>query len=114
MKDLFRIGPAGRLIRNLPEDARRIAGEELRSIQAGLEPSDWRPMPTVGSGVIELRIHTRVEYRVFYVAKFQEGIYILHAFVKKSRKTAAHDVNLGRKRYSEVLEWRRQKTPRHE
>jgi phage-related protein len=83
MKELFWIGSTLEDLRAFPPDARRIAGHELHLVQQGIEPDDWKPMASVGSGVYELRIHTGVEHRVFYVAKFAEGIYILHAFQKK-------------------------------
>lgn len=65
-------------------------------------------MPSVGAGVVELRIHGETEHRVFYVAKFREAIYVLHAFEKKSHKTAHRDIDLGRARFREVLRWRRE------
>ncbi len=64
-------------------------------------PSDWKPMPGVGAGV-EIRLHGRQEHRVLYVAKFQEAIYVLHAFDKKSRRTRKADVDLARSRLKEV------------
>ena len=94
-------------LRTFPEDARRVAGFELRRVQLGLEPTDWKPMPTVGPGAREVRIQTGVAHRVFYVANFPEAIYVLHAFEKRSRKTAAQDIALGRARYRDVLARRR-------
>ena len=65
-------------------------------------------MPTVGAGVIEIRIRAkRDQFRVFYVAKFEEAIYVLHAFQKKSQKTATPDIEKGRKRYKELIEERK-------
>ncbi len=64
-------------------------------------------MPTVGSGVVEIRLHGRLEHRVLYVAKFQEAIYVLHAFDKKSRSTRKADVDLARSRLKEVESSRR-------
>jgi phage-related protein len=61
-------------------------------------------MPVVGAGVIEIRVHVEGEYRVFYVAKFQDAVYILHVFAKKTRKAPSLDVELGKKRYRELLE----------
>jgi phage-related protein len=65
-------------LRAFPEDARRDAGYQLGRVQQGLLPTDWKPMTTVGPGVIEVRVHTRVEHRVFYIAKFEEAVYVLH------------------------------------
>jgi phage-related protein len=86
-----------------PRDARRLAGFQIRQVQQGLEPSDWKPMLTIGPGVREIRIHTAVEHRVCYVAKFAEAIYVLHAFEKRTRKTSQRDVELARQRYQALV-----------
>lgn len=65
-------------------------------------------MSSVGQGVFEVRIRTAVEHRIFYVAKFEDAVYVLHSFEKKSRKTPKRDVELGRKRYAELLHVRRE------
>jgi phage-related protein len=70
-------------------------------------PSDWRPMSAVGGGVIEIRIHGRLEHRVLYIGKFQEAIYVLHAFEKKSHRTRKADLDLARSRLKEVEASRR-------
>ena len=70
-------------------------------------PDDFRPMPDIGSGVMEIRLHGTNEYRVFYVARFEEAVYVLHCFVKKTRTTRTADVDLGRQRYSALLEMRK-------
>ena len=84
-----------------------MAGFQLRRVQRGLEPSDWKPMAAVGTGVREIRIHTETEHRVFYVARFDEGVYVLHAFEKRTRKTPKRNLALARSRYRELLETRR-------
>lgn len=81
-----------------------MAGYQLDKIQVGDEPTDWKPMPTVGPGVRELRIRSGREHRVFYVAKFEEAVYVLHAFEKKSRKTSRDDIELGKRRFKLALE----------
>src|SRR5438309_11005796 len=89
-----------------PDDARKEAGFQLRKVQRGGSPTDWKPMPSVGSGVVEIRVHTAQEYRVFYIAKFTEAIYVLHAFTKRTQKTLHRDIQLARRRYSELLRTR--------
>ncbi len=89
-------------LRNFPEEARRAAGFELHAIQSGLEPSDWKPMQIVGVGVKEIRIHILGEWRVIYVAKHHEAIYILHAFQKKTKKTSKQEIDLARQRYKQI------------
>ena len=107
LKALFWLGSSRSDIRNFPADARRRAGYELYLMQSGLEPSDWKPMSSVGAGVQEIRLRTGREHRVFYVAKFEEGLYVLHAFEKKTRKTPMADLELARSRLRELLRRRR-------
>ena len=91
----------------VPQAARREIGYQLSSIQAGRSAVDWKPIPLVGAGVIEIRVHVEGEYRVFYVAKFEDAVYVLHVFAKKTRKASPLDVQLGKKRYRELLERRK-------
>ena len=106
-KPLIWLGSSRSDLRMFPEDARRVAGFQLRRVQQGLEPNDWKPMTTIGVGVKEIRIHTDLEHRVLYVAKFTEGIYVLHAFQKRTRKTSKPDTNLARDRLRALIERRR-------
>ena len=96
-------------LRAFPEDARRAAGYQLGRVQQGLLPTDWKPMTTVGPGVIELRVHTRVEHRVFYIAKFEEAVYVLHAFEKRTRQTPQSEIALTQKRLADLIRRRAQK-----
>lgn len=95
-------------LRGFPAEARREAGHQLHLIQLGLQPDDWRPMPSVGPGVAEIRIHEDGEYRVFYVTRYDEAVYVLHAFEKKSQKTAQRDIDLGRENLSALKAWRKE------
>ena len=94
-------------VRAFPRDARRLAGVQLRRVQRGLAPFDWKSMATVGPGVREIRVHTALEHRVLYVATFAEAVYVLHAFKKRTRKTAKRDVDLARQRFRELVALRR-------
>jgi phage-related protein len=96
-------------LRSFPEQARRAAGYQLSRVQQGLMPSDWKPTKAVGPSVYEIRIHTGVEHRVFYVAKYDDAIYVLHAFEKHARHTRQADIAVARQRLAELLESRRQK-----
>ena len=98
-KPITWIGSSREDLRQFPAEARRRAGFELRAVQRGDEPSDFKPMPIVGRGTYELRLQTDAAYRVFYIAKFQEAVYVLHAFQKKTQKTSKHDLALGQQRY---------------
>ena len=102
VKELKFVGLSLDDLRNFPEEARRVAGFELRAVQNGLEPRDWKPMRSVGSGVKEIRIHVLGEWRIVYVAKLADAIYVLHAFQKKSQKTNKNDIELARKRFKEI------------
>jgi phage-related protein len=94
-------------LRRFPQAARREIGYQLSLIQAGHSAIDWKPIPLVGPGVIEIRVHADGEFRVFYVAKFEDAVYVLHVFAKKTRKASSLDVELGKKRYRELLERRK-------
>ena len=102
-KAILWLGSSRRDLQAFPSDARRLACFQLRQVQKGLDPMDWKTMPTIGAGVCEMRIHTAVEHRVCYVAKFAEAIYVLHAFEKRTRKTAQHDLDLARQRYQALV-----------
>jgi phage-related protein len=60
-------------------------------------------MSSVGPGVVEIRVHASGEYRVFYIARFKEAVYVLHAFLKRAQRTPAREIALGRKRYGNLL-----------
>ena len=98
-KPLTWIGSSREDLRQFPAEARRKGGFELRAVQRGDEPSDFKPLPIIGPGTYELRLQTEDAYRVFYIAKFQEAVYVLHAFQKKTQKTSKHDIALGQQRY---------------
>jgi phage-related protein len=76
-------------LRAFPEAARREAGHQLDQVQHGREPDDWKPMNTVGRGVREIRIRDAAgAFRVLYVAKFDDAIYVLHVSRKRLREPA--------------------------
>jgi phage-related protein len=82
-------------LRDFPNDARQEAGHELYQVQMGRDPSDWKPMPTIGAGVREIRIRDAVgAFRVVYVATFADAVHVLHAFEKKTQKTARRDLEI--------------------
>jgi phage-related protein len=92
---------------NFPESARRKAGFQLRAVQSGEDPSDFKPMSVVGAGVQEIRIRAEDAYRIFYIARFEEAVYVLHAFQKKTQKTSKLDIEIGQKRYQQMLQYRK-------
>lgn len=84
---------------HFPEEARRIAGFELWQVQVGAMPSDFKPMPEVGTGAYEIRVKVSGQWRVIYVAKQAKAVYVLHCFHKTTQKTAKADIDLAAKRY---------------
>ena len=103
------LGTARDDLRGFLADARQVAGFQLWRVQRGLEPNDWKPMPVVGLGVREIRVRTDLEHRVIYLAKFNEAVYVLHAFQKRSQRTPKPDLDLARQRLRELLKRRRQR-----
>jgi len=94
-------------LKEFPEEARRQAGRQLDLVQQGKEPVDWKPMSTVGVGVREIRVRDEQGiFRVIYVAKFVESIYVLHCFQKKSQATSPADIDLAKRRLKELLRGR--------
>lgn len=91
-----------------PDDARREAGFQLGRVQSGLEPADWKPFNEIGAGTKEIRIRDASgAYRVMYVAKFEEAIYVLHCFQKKTRATSRQDKTIAETRYRAVAKTRK-------
>ena len=100
------IGSSRNDLINFPDAVRKKAGFQLRAVQIGDIPSDFKPMPTIGLGVEEIRIRTEDAYRIFYVARFVEAVYVLHAFQKKTQKTSKSDIEIGQRRYQQMLQYR--------
>ncbi len=106
-KPLVWMGSSLEDVRRFPAVARKVTGYALRRVQRGLMPTNWRPMSGVGPGVVELRVSGVMEYRVLYLARFAEAVYVLHAFAKRSRKTSRADIDLTRERLGAVQRIRR-------
>ena len=102
MKKLNFVGRSLDDLRDFPAEARREAGFELDAIQRGFEPRDWKPLPEIGAGVREIRIHVLGEWRIVYVAKLLDAVHVLHAFQKKTQKTRRADLDLARQRYCQI------------
>jgi phage-related protein len=103
MKPIVWVGDSLARVRAFSADAKRELGYQLERVQDEREPADWKPMPSVGAGVNEIRARIGGAYRVIYVAKFREAIYVLHAFQKKSSKTARRDIELARDRFRVLI-----------
>lgn len=105
LKPLKFIGSSQDDLRKFLESVRKSIGTELLVIQYGGMPKDFKPMPDIGIGAYEIRVHIGGAWRVIYVARFSESIYVLHAFQKKTQKISKLDLTLAIKRYKliEVL-----------
>jgi phage-related protein len=103
VKPVVFLGDSLARVRAFPERARRAAGYQLERMQRGLDPDDWKPMPTIGEGVREIRVKERSgAYRVVYVATFRDAVYVLHAFAKKAQRTSTPDLGLATARFKEL------------
>lgn len=103
MKDLVFLGDSLEQLRDFPESARKEAGVQLHKIQQGIEPSDWKPMTSVGQGVREIRIRDEAgAFRVLYVTKIEDAVYVLHIFQKKTQQTAKRDLDLAAARLRQI------------
>jgi phage-related protein len=110
VKPITWLGDSLARLRAAAVDVRSDAGYALDLIQRGETPADFKPMPNVGAGVMEIRLHGDSEFRIFYVARFEEAVYVLHSFVKKTRATRKADIDLGKTRYNAMQEARRGRT----
>ena len=100
MKSIVFLGDSLDAIRSFPDSARRQAGYQLDKVQRGRAPDDWKPMSSLGPGVNEIRIQDEGgAFRVIYVAKLEDAIYVLHAFQKKDQRTRKTDLDLAKTRW---------------
>jgi phage-related protein len=104
MKPVRFLGDSLKRLRDFPEDARHDAGYQLDKVQRGGRPDDFKPVPAIGKGVEEIRLaDEHGAYRVIYLARRTEAVYVLHAFQKKRRATAKRDLDMARKRYAQLM-----------
>ena len=103
-KLLYFVGSSLEDLRSFPRASRREAGYQLDRVQHGLEPSDWKPVKTVGTGIREIRVHDKGQFRVIYVARIDNAVHVLHAFQKKTRQTRTQDIAIARQRLKQIQE----------
>lgn len=109
-KEIRWVGSSYNDLLNFPAEARRQAGFQLSKVQAGLEPEDWKPFDGIGAGAREIRIReTNGVFRVMYVAKFEEAVYVLHCFQKKTQTTSPQDKRIAEARYRAIVSARKGK-----
>ena len=103
MKRVRFMGDSLERLREFPEDAKSDAGYQLEQVQRGEQPDDFKPMPSIGKGVEEIRVRDDSGiYRVIYTARLADAVYVLHAFQKKTQATSARDIATARERYSHL------------
>lgn len=108
MKAVVFCGSSATHLRAFPASARRAAGYQIDRVQHGLEPHDAKPLPVVGPGVQEIRIWDEAgAFRVIFLARLKDAVYVLHCFQKKTQKTAKADLDLASRRYSELIRERK-------
>jgi len=104
MKLLRFLGDSLKCLRGFPDDAKQDAGFQLDKVQNGEQPDDFKPMSSVGKGVEEIRVRDDSgSYRVIYIARLPDAVYVLHAFQKKTQATAKRDIELAKKRFTELM-----------
>ena len=94
-------------LQSFPVQVKHDVGVELMRVQQGEDPIDWKPMPSVGHGVREIRVQFRGQYRVFYIANFDEAVYVLSAYIKKTQRTPKTEIDIAKQRLREVIRSRR-------
>ena len=103
MKQVIWMGNSKEDLRVFPEEARREVGYQLEHVQEGMDPDDWKPMPTVGTGVREIRVReSSGAFRCIYLTTRPAGIYVLHCFQKKTQKTSQRDLGLAQRRFKSI------------
>src|SRR5487761_1656971 len=108
MKPVRFLGDSLERLREFPEDARHDAGYQLEHVQRGEPPDDFKPMPSIGKGVEEIRVREDPGiYRVIYTARLADAVYVLHAFQKKTQATSKRDIATARERFAQL---RRERT----
>lgn len=105
MKRIQWLGTSLNTLRSFPESVRKLVGQELRFVQTGSMPTDFKPMTTVGA--YEIRVRSGNQYRVIYVAKFAESVYVLHSFIKTTPKTSKPDLDMAKAQYAILLKERK-------
>ena len=96
-------GNSREVLQSFPEGVRQNLGFQLWQLQQGERPADYRPLPSIGPGVFELRDQDeRAWYRVVYLSRIDDVIYVLHSFEKKSREMPRKEFETAKRRFKAV------------
>ena len=102
MKEIVFLGDSKNELASWDGNTRHRAGYQLFKVQCGMDPSDYKPMSSIGTGVREIRIKSGGQWRVIYTAKFNEVVYVLEAFQKKTGKTPQRVIDNARARLKTI------------
>lgn len=103
MKPAYFLGDSLERLREFPKDVQQDAGYQLELVQSGQQPEDFKPMPSIGRGVEEIRVRDDSgAYRVIYTARVADAVYVLHAFQKKTQATSKRDLDLAKQRFQQL------------
>lgn len=104
MKSVVFLGDSLKALRAFPDSARQDAGFQIDAVQRGAQPADFKPMPSIGKGVEEIRVWDEAgTFRVIYTARLANAVYVLHAFQKKTQATAKRDIEIAKARFTELM-----------
>jgi phage-related protein len=104
LKPVKFLGDSLKCLREFPNDARQDAGHQLDRVQRGKQPDDFKPMPSIGKGVEEIRVWDDIgTFRVVYTARLDDAVYVLHAFQKKTHATSKHDIDTAKTRFAKLM-----------
>ncbi len=104
MKPVRFLGDALKCLREFPVDARQDAGRQIDRVQRGMQPFDFKPMPTIGKGVEEIRVWDDAgTFRVIYTARLADAVYVLHVFQKKTQETSRRDIEIAKVRFNQLI-----------
>ena len=103
-KPIVFLGDSLKCVRDFPSAARQDVGRQLDRVQRGFQPDDFKPMPSIGKGVEEIRVWDESgTFRIIYTARLADAVYVLHAFQKKTQATPQQAIETARKRYAQLM-----------
>ena len=104
MKQVRFLGDSLERLREFPRDGRYDVGRQIDKVQRGQQPDDFKPMPSIGKGVEEIRVRDATgTFRVIYTARLAAAVYVIHAFQKKTQATSPRDINLAKARFAQLM-----------
>jgi phage-related protein len=104
LRPLRFLGDSLKRLREFPKEARQDAGYQLDQVQHGRQPTDFKPMPSIGKGVEEIRVWDESgTYRVIYTARLADAVVVLHAFQKKTQTTSKQDLGIAKERFAQLM-----------